>query len=94
MWHQTSADRNANNLGRPRIQVQMTDKDVLERVAGLFKTKVLGPYGPYTTQKISSYYVCCPAKFTVGWMMTLLPLMGERRQSKIKEILQKWKEKT
>lgn len=86
-WHQTQRDK-----GRPRIQIQMTDKDVLDKAAILLRGKVLGPYGPYTTQKIPSWFLHCSGKHAIFLMEKLLPYMGERRSLKINELIKKYKE--
>lgn len=85
IWHQTKRDR-----GRVRIQLGMTDKDVLDRVALIMQSKVTGPYGPYTTQKIPYWYTHCSGEKAVSIMKQLLPLMGSRRSNKIKALLIKW----
>jgi hypothetical protein len=79
--------------GSTKIAVQTTDRDVVGRVAALFGTKVDGdswkPKGKATYKPVWS----CSVHGTraVGWMMTLFPLMGERRRTKIREIVLGWK---
>jgi hypothetical protein len=74
----------------PRITVNMTDEDVIQRVATLFNTKV------YTMPKYARDGYAPPkqqwrATLTgaraVALMEAMLPWMGERRSAKIAEIL-------
>lgn len=71
----------------PRIKVAMVDLDVMERLAGILGTKVTGPYanGPRATQPI--YHLVVPRAQTNELMRTLRPLMGERRQQRIGELV-------
>lgn len=85
VWHQTKRDK-----GRPRIQIQMTDKDVMEKVAKLLGTHMTGPYGPYTTQKLPAYYVHCSGVKAYENMKTILPFMGKRRTEQIKPLMEKY----
>lgn len=79
----------------PRIRLNMTDLDVVERAH-----KLLG-----ATCKISrvdrskqnpnwkdTYNFTVPGRRAAGWMMTLYSLMGERRQAKIREVLFEWQD--
>jgi hypothetical protein len=84
-WHKTVRDK-----GRPRIQISMGDKDIIERVAKMFGANVCGPYGPYTTQKEPYWYTHCSADKAERWMKEVRPLMGARRQGRIDELLAKW----
>jgi hypothetical protein len=76
------------------IQIAMTDKDVIDRFGamldiGVFPKPRLLPSG-------KTVYRCNltnQAK-AAGLMMTLLPLMGERRRGKIIECLDAWKGKS
>ena len=75
-----------------QIKVSMTDRDVVAHAAALFGKNVYGPYSSkgrlgkkpcYATYAISNY--------AAGWMMTLFSFMGQRRQEKIKAVLQLWR---
>lgn len=79
----------------PRIVVKMTDRDVVERAAGIFNSKVrnikLAPaevakgYKPQFVTEVGG-------RRAAGWMMTLYSLLGNRRKGKIHEILTEWRE--
>lgn len=75
-----------SNNGYPRIKVFMTDKDVIERVSKLLKSKVNGPY--MNNKSIKPVYgaTLCGKK-AHGVLMTIYSILGVRRQEKIKEVL-------
>lgn len=76
----------------PFIALSMCDLDIVIRVA-----KILGGHkvikckadtrGGKRLFRLNVY-----GRRAVEWMMTMYPLMGERRQSKIRECLHDWKE--
>jgi hypothetical protein len=72
----------------PGIVVGMTDSDVLQRVADILGSKVTGPY-KYGANKKAVFYVKIWGDKAIEWMEVLLPLMGSRRTSKIKEIFKR-----
>jgi|HubBroStandDraft_6_1064221.scaffolds.fasta_scaffold00134_6 hypothetical protein len=69
------------------IQVAMTDRDVVEHVAKLFGCNLRTPCKPRAHQHKTVYSVGVCGIKALGWMMTLYPLMGARRQAKIREII-------
>src|SRR5437867_12970466 len=76
----------------PRITINMTDLDVIERVRKIFRTN-----NKITTQNKArnyktSYYLSIFGDQAIQWMMTIYVLMGIRRQSQIREVIIKWKE--
>ena len=75
----------------PSIVLGMTDKDVVEKAALLLGSGVvmrkLHPDKLWKPCYISKVH----GRAAAGWMMTLYPLLGERRQAKIREVLTKWK---
>jgi hypothetical protein len=76
--------------GYPRVKVKMTDEDVVRRcqtVSGV--GKVSGPHSNGDL-KPSWTWVVQRHSHAAGLMMTLYTLMGERRQEKIRECLQRW----
>lgn len=78
----------------PAISLQMSDKDVVERVARLIGGKVRGPYQPKGKATYRQTWVCViSGSNAAAWMMTLYSFMGERRRAKIEEVLQCWKDK-
>jgi hypothetical protein len=72
------------------IQGTSTDKDTLEKVASLLKAKTYF-YKPKNKNWSSSWSFTLTGRKAIAWMMTLYPLMGSRRQEKIKECIQAWK---
>lgn len=73
----------------PTIVVGMTDRDVIARVAALFRRNVNGPY-QYTVKNKPVYYTRIHGAAAIAWMGILQPLMGRRRQARIAEIVQRW----
>lgn len=81
-----------NECLSPSIQLMMTDLDIVIRVA-----KILGAYrvayrqnGKFADNKPhykQQYRMHLGGAQALGWMMTLLPLMGSRRQEKIIELI-------
>ena len=74
---------------RRRIRLKMTDRDVVERVAKLWKR-------PLVVEKLQpnrkqAYSTAIGSIDAIGWMMTLYSLLGTRRQTKIRQILADWK---
>lgn len=72
--------------GRPAIKVNMTDQDVIERVADLLggiKVGIQPAQGNWKTQ----YVVRLKGERAASLMRTLQPLMGARRAERIREVL-------
>ncbi len=67
---------------RPIISLQMTDLDIMDRVAVFFNTKVYRSKKQKEHHK-QSYFLHIRGKKAVEWMKKLFPLMGKRRQSQI-----------
>lgn len=77
--------------GQARICLNMTDVDVVARAAGLLKAD-LKPHGRQIRPHHKKLWCCMVySKRAIGWMMTLLPMMGSRRSAKIREIILTWK---
>jgi hypothetical protein len=75
----------------PQIQLAMADEDVIRRAAALFGVATTYCYPP-TLRGYKPVYRCyVNGTKAVGWMMTLYSFMGERRKSKIREILNFWR---
>lgn len=75
---------------RITIQLVMTDKDIVQRVADMFGTRCCDmPWRPMATK--ATYRTACTGDRAAGWMMTIYKLMGERRQQKIRDCLDVWK---
>lgn len=73
---------------KPRIQVQMTDLDVLERAAPLLYSKVLGPFKRKNENAKLQYAVKIRGKKAADLMKEMRPHMGIRRQQQIDAALE------
>lgn len=70
----------------PRIQARMTDEDVLQRVRAIAGGTVSGPYHPHGARRpIWNWQVSGAVAVRVA--KELRPLMGERRQRAIDDLL-------
>lgn len=77
---------------RPSISIGMTDQDVVERVASLLGTKV-GKRWPATFQQKGwkpVFYTVKKGQPAVDLMQVLLPMMGLRRQERIREVVARY----
>jgi hypothetical protein len=75
----------------PAIDLKMTDRDVVNRAATLLGRACMGPYGPYGTLGAKPVFQCRIAgQPAIEVMCVLKPLMGERRQARIQEIVDTW----
>ncbi len=79
--------------GSPCVAVQMSDQDVINKVAGLLGVTVFKqPYKPKGKPTYKPMYGCrVHGKHAIAWMLTLFTFMGERRRAKITEIVKAWK---
>lgn len=76
----------------PKVILKMTDLDVVEKAAGFLGSKIHKDYLKPTENHKQAYVTTLTGAKAAGWMMTLYSLMGDRRRSKIYQILSKWKE--
>lgn len=72
------------------VQLDMTDKDVIDRVATLFRFGCRDAR-PLPSGKTVHRWRVVKQSAAAGLMMTLLPLMGERRHARIMRCLEAWK---
>lgn len=79
--------------GRPTpiIQLCMTDKDVVIRAARILGANKVTCCNKKTAGGKDLFRLTVFGRRAVAWVMTLYPLMGLRRQEKIRETLAKWK---
>ena len=78
--------------GCPILQLQMTDFDVVNDAQKILDpTANIRAHNPGGNRKIL-YHLHISGSIVVQWMMTLYPLMKERRKAKIIEVIKKWKE--
>jgi hypothetical protein len=83
---------NRQGLGRsprryPRLQLRMTDEDVIARAAALLGCSYHGSVSPSAVGKKPVYGLAINDARAVALMRQLRPLLGERRQQRIDEIL-------
>lgn len=80
LWHST-----------PSITIQMTDYDIITRISHLteYGITTYKPRGKESYKQVWGIRIM--GARAAGWMMTLYPFMGERRQAKIRELLLRWK---
>jgi len=74
---------------RPRIQLQMSDKDVIDKASRILGVKTKGPYMPSRAKEHYKprYVSSLRGKKAVEVMKHLHPLMGQRRQTQITEAI-------
>lgn len=75
------------------VMCQMTDKDIIERLASYFVCPVGGPDkdGRNNGIRKQAWRIRFYGSRAASWMMTLYPLMGERRKKQIEKCLDFWK---
>lgn len=76
----------------PRVVLSMSDRDTVERYAATVGATAKILIRNFATKK-TAFVSTISGRLAVGWMMTIFPLMSKRRQSKIKEVVSKWREK-
>lgn len=74
----------------PQIVVNMTDRDVIVRVAGLFGGSVYD-IPRYVEGRKLSYRAQITGSGAAQWMMDLYPWLGERRRSRIDKVLAEYR---
>ena len=73
----------------PRIDLGMTDHDVVAKAH-----RTLGEHGKVLKcigVNKPVFKICLTGFHAAGWMMTLYPLLGGRRQKRIRSILKAWR---
>lgn len=80
-----------------RIALSMTDGDIVRRAAAILGTGVKGPVQPKQPTKGGLprkpvYSAAVYGHRAAGWLMTLWPLLGERRRATAEITLAKWKQ--
>jgi hypothetical protein len=80
--------------GCPKIALQMTDRDTMDRVARILDV----PVGAYSRQPKGKatykpvWHLAVHGVRAISWMMTLYQFFGERRQEKIRYVLGLWRD--
>lgn len=67
-----------------------TDRDVAERAVSILRGRLNGPYN-YRPDRKPFWRGTIHGRQAAEWCMTLYPLMGERRRTKIREWLDGWR---
>lgn len=84
----------ASGEGCPTIAVKMSDRDVVVRANNILRPGGECPVRMFPDARSDRQPIFI-SKLTgaraIGWMMTLYPLMGERRQARIRELIAAWK---
>ena len=78
--------------GSITAQLSMTDEDIVRRSGGLVKAPSIGVHNSQVRngRKVSYRWTLCGTP-AASWMMTIYPFMGERRRTRIRELLELWK---
>ena len=81
--------------GHPRIVLQMTDFDIVQRVADIFNVNVHTRKKAKGREHHKTLYAIaiCKAQILCDTLTQILPYMGERRSQRIIEILDYLKQK-
>ncbi len=95
-FNKTTPSSQSMGFGSIRVAVSSTDKDVVLKLANLLGFGSLHVFEPYKSvsgyaNRLKQYRWECSGVNAAGLMMTLLPLMGERRTARIKELLAFWR---
>lgn len=77
------------NTSKTQIQLSMMDSDTVLKAAKIMNNRNVHTYFRDGVKDVYRFNVY--ANLAIQWMMTLYPLMGERRRKKIEEILSRWK---
>ena len=86
----TCDSMNGKSRPRPRISLQMTDEDVVKKVASILKCKVWGPYKKKEPRK--PVWVCALTGMeAAAWMNLLKYYLGSRRKEQIDIALKNFK---
>lgn len=75
----------------PVIALQMSDEDIVNRVAGIMAVGGLAPWRPKKKEHYKQIFGCrIHGARAVVWMLILYPHLGLRRREKIREIVTSW----
>lgn len=76
--------------GRPALRVEMTDRDVVERIASMWHPARQVAARTREANRKQLFTAGVHGVSAAGWLMTLYPLLGARRRARIKEVLAPW----
>lgn len=69
----------------------MADRDIVQRVADMFGTRLLGPYMGKNPLHKPRYLAQVNGKRAAAMMMTLYTWLGERRKEKARAVLEQFR---
>jgi hypothetical protein len=78
----------------PRLAVKMSDLDVIRRLGEVFPQGIVGSDGHRPGRKPMWAWSVYKPEHVIGIAFTLYPLLGERRQARIREVVAAWKHGT
>ena len=87
------------NNNSPKLAIAMTDLDVLEKARDILdKTKKISTHEEPSISKDgcvrkTRYTLTLTGGIAIQWMMTIYPMMGLRRKTRIHEMIHHWKTK-
>src|SRR5262249_13358763 len=74
------------------IGINMTDRDVIDRIAGVLHGRTFGPINPRRQSRHRPQWRAqVKGPNAAGWMMTIYKSLGERRQGQVKKALSAWR---
>lgn len=81
------------NKTSPRISLNMTDKDIVERVAALTGVKSIHirERRSKNPNHKDQWCLCIGGNRAIGVMQTIYTFMGTRRKAKIRDVIAVWK---
>lgn len=79
--------------GDPRIMLDMTDRDVIDRAAALLGVNHIGVRNPGLRHHKHVYIIRLSGDKAAAWMMTLYSYMGQRRRHDMKAVLKRWEQR-
>ena len=74
----------------PSLVMSSSDLDVVSRVATIFGSTLRGPQ-KRRGDKRDVWVTSVQGSRAVGWMMTLYSLFGKRSQTRVREVLGRWR---
>lgn len=74
----------------PAISLRMTDRDVVVKARDIINSKIKVHVRERPFPRKTVYEILIGSNTAIQWMMTVYSLMGERRKSKIRELLKTW----
>lgn len=76
---------------QPRISLEMCDRDVVEHAARLMCPTSVRRIAPRSVNHKEKFVFVIGGDHAAAWMMTLWPLMGDRRRARMAAALSEWR---